>query len=490
MNQAAIAYFCSLMKQRFWIPFLLMLLVFPLLFLVGGGCANILPPSGGPRDSLPPVLLRATPADSTLNFTGKQFQLLFDEYVEIDDPYKNLIISPVPQNMPNVTRKLETISVRLRDDLEPNTTYVFNFGKSIKDLNEGNIFRDFTYVVSTGNYFDSMQLTGSVMLAETGGVDTTLFVLLHRSGEDSALQKEKPRYVTRVDTSGSYRFRYLAPGTYYLYALQDESGAYRYLSPEQQIFAFANEPVQISASTNEAPQLLAYKLPTPPAAASSSTSSQRGGRRDREEKRLRYSTNLKGSQQDLLSAFVLSFDTPIRDLDTSKILFSTDSSFTPVADAFSWTPDSLRKQWTLQHEWKENTYYHLVFAQDFATDTLGQQLLKSDTLSFYSKKKTDYGRINLRFRNLDLESNPVLQFVQNKMVVYSAPLTEAQFTRPLFLPGDYSLRILNDSNGNGIWDPGSFFGGKRQPEVAKPLKRTITVKPGQDFPIEIDVEQE
>ena len=129
MNQAAIAYFCSLMKQRFWIPFLLIAFVTPLVVLVGGGCANILPPSGGPRDSLPPVLLRATPSDSTLNFSGKQIQLLFDEYVEIDDPYKNLIISPVPQTMPNVTRKLETISVRLRDDLEPNTTYVFNFGK-------------------------------------------------------------------------------------------------------------------------------------------------------------------------------------------------------------------------------------------------------------------------------------------------------------------------------------------------------------------------
>lgn len=474
------------MKQRNLIPLFLTGFALVLALFISGGCAHILPPSGGPRDSLAPVLLRATPADSTLRFSGNQIRFLFDEFVEVDDYMKNLIISPLPQNMPTVSRKLETITVRLRDDLEENTTYVFNFGRSIKDLNEGNVFRDFTYVVSTGNYFDSLQYNGSVVMAQNGEVDTTLFVMLHRNLEDSALTTEKPRYVTRVDTSGNFRFRYLAPGTYHLYALKDESGAYRYFSPETQVFAFADSAIEIGHDSLPPARLLAYQVPASKDAVASSSSSS-SGKRVKEEKRLKFSVNLKASQQDLLTPFIMTFEKPLREFDSSKVRFLTDTLFTPIESGFTWTGDSTQTSWTLNYPWKENTLYHLVFDKEFATDTLGQQLLKSDTLSFFSKKVSEYGKIHLRFRNLDLENNPVLQFVQNKEVVYSAPLTEAQFIRPLFLPGEYSLRILRDRNGNGKWDPGEFFGKRIQPEIARPVTRTITVKPGSDFPIDIDV---
>lgn len=474
------------MTKRNIIPLLLTGFVLALVFMVSGGCAHILPPSGGPRDSLPPVLVRATPADSTLRFTGNTIRFLFDEFVEVDNYNKNLIISPLPQTMPTVNRKLETVTVRMRDPLEENTTYVFNFGNSIRDLNEGNIYRNFTYVISTGNYFDSLEYRGSVVMAENGSVDTTLFVMLHRNGADSALTTERPRYVTRVDSLGRFQFRYLAPGTYYLYALGDESGAYRYLNPNQQVFAFADAPVQIGADSLPPARLLAYKVPAPKESVAPAQSS--GNRRgQKEEKRLKYSVSLKGSRQDLLSPFVINFETPLRDFDSSKVQLLTDTTFTPVT-GYNWTADSTRASLTLNTEWKENTLYHLIFDKEFATDTLGQQLLKTDTLSFFSMKISDYGKLSLRFHNLDLDNNPVLQFVLNKEVVYSAPLTEATFVRPLFLPGEYNLRILRDTNGNGKWDPGQFFGERIQPEEARPVKRTITVKPGLDIVIDVDVE--
>ena len=117
---------------------------------MGPGCANIIPPEGGPRDSLAPVLEKATPRDSTRNFTGNRITFQFDEYVEVDNYQQNLIVSPLPKNMPNVTRKLQTITVKFRDSLEENTTYSLNFGKSVKDFTEGNIYRDFTYTFTTG----------------------------------------------------------------------------------------------------------------------------------------------------------------------------------------------------------------------------------------------------------------------------------------------------------------------------------------------------
>src|SRR5690242_11362309 len=91
------------------------------------GCANQIPPTGGPRDSLPPVLLHVAPGDSTLGFTGKKVVLNFNEYVQLDNAQKNVLINPTPKNMPTIEQKLRTISVTLRDTLEENTTYTIDF---------------------------------------------------------------------------------------------------------------------------------------------------------------------------------------------------------------------------------------------------------------------------------------------------------------------------------------------------------------------------
>lgn len=473
------------MRVKAILSFLALSIVLLSMLTGSQGCANIMPPTGGPRDSLPPVLLKATPRDSTLHFNSRQITLVFDEYVEIDDYYKNLIISPVPKSMPAVSRKLETISVRLKDDLEPNTTYTLDFGRSVKDVNEGNIYKNFTYIFSTGDYFDSLQFKGKVILAETGGVDSTLTVMLHRSGEDTLLRNEKPRYVTRVNPKGEFHFHNLAPGTYYAYALKDESGSYRYFGGSDVLFAFADSAVVVGSATSDL-TLYAYAVKKEKAQDEPVTSSggSRGGATD---KRLKFAVNLLGSQQDLLSPFIFTFQNPVRRFDTTKIRVSTDSSYTPLAGATTWESDSTGRKWSFNPAWKPNTLYHIIMEKDFATDSLGYQLLKADTVSFFSKNTTDYGKLNLQFQNLDLSRHPVLQFIQNNQIVASYPLTAATFTRDLFLPGEYNLRILEDENQNGIWDPGSFFGTRRQPEKVRPLVRTINIKPNLDIPIEIDV---
>jgi hypothetical protein len=88
-------------------------------------------------------------------------------------------------------------------------------------------------------------------------------------------------------------------------------------------------------------------------------------------------------------------------------------------------------------------------------------------------------------RNLDLSKNPVLIFLTNNAIYKSYPLSSTEFSSPLFLPGEYELRILYDENKNGKWDPGQFFGKHQQPEIAKPVGRKITVKPGWQNEFEI-----
>jgi len=131
-------------------------------------------------------------------------------------------MSPVPKSEPEIESKLKTVTIRLRDTLEANTTYTLNFGNAVRDVNESNIARNFTYIFSTGSTFDSLTLSGKVILAANGKVDSTLVVMLHKNGDDSAVVNEKPRYLARLDSSGNFRFRNLPWGTFYIYALQDQ----------------------------------------------------------------------------------------------------------------------------------------------------------------------------------------------------------------------------------------------------------------------------
>jgi len=153
------------------------------------GCGQVGMPTGGPKDSIPPKLVSASPAMSSTNFKGNKITLNFNEYVEVKEAQTNVMISPFPKKNPSVDHKLRTVTVKLKDSLLPNTTYSINFGNAIVDINEGNPLKDFTYVFSTGNQIDSFMLLGKVLIAETGKADSTLIAMLYRNADASAVQK-------------------------------------------------------------------------------------------------------------------------------------------------------------------------------------------------------------------------------------------------------------------------------------------------------------
>lgn len=394
-------------------------------------------------------------------------------------------MSPVPKQEPEIESKLKILTIRLRDTLEPNTTYTLNFGNAIKDVNEGNIARNFTYIFSTGRTFDSLTLSGKVLLAASGKVDTTLVVMLHKNGDDSAVVNEKPRYLTRLDSSGNFRFRNLPWGTFYIYALQDQGGSHRYQS-EKQLFAFADSAITLQ--NNNRPVLLyAYAEAAStagPAAPRPQLATRPKPSANASEKRLKIQTNVNGGQMDLLDSLSLSFEQPLKKLDTSLIHFSSDTSFTPIPN-YHILVDTTMKKLSLQYAWKENTQYNLIIEKDFAQDTLGRALLKTDTLKFKTKKTTDYGTVRIRFKNFNPSVNPVLLFVQNDNVIRSFPLAGPQLNQSIFPPGEYELRVLYDRNKNGKWDPGQFFGKHIQPELVKPVGRKVTIKSNWDNEFDI-----
>ena len=442
------------------------------------GCANIIPPGGGPRDTLPPVLITAIPHDSTTNYTGNRIVLTFNEYVNIENVLENVLISPTPTNNPVIDYKLRNITVKLRDTLEPNTTYSINFGNAIKDVNEGNVFKDFTYVFSTGDRLDENTLSGKIILAETGKVDSTLIAVLHRNLYDSAVEKERPRFIARLDGKGNFNFRNLPSGTYRLYAIPNEYS--RHYDDTTKPFAFANDPISLDSNLQNV-TLYAFqkiKIATPKTSGSATAPASK-------DKQLRFSTGMQGGSLDILEPFKLDFNRKITAFDSTKIRL-TDKDFAGVP-GYSIRPDTNQTTFVIQHTWPLNTTYNLVIEKDAFADSAGITLTKNDTIRIFTKKEEDYGSLKIRFNNLDLTRNPVLQLVQNDQLALSSPLTEKEWYRKLLKPGAYQLRILFDTNKNGKWDTGEFLNGRRQPEIVRDLDIQIDVRANWDNEKEISL---
>ena len=460
--------------------------------MLGTGCANIVPPLGGPRDSIPPKLVFVTPRDSSKNFTANKIVFNFNEYIDPKDVRTEFIVSPVPKLEPIVDAKLRTLTIRIKDTLQPNTTYSFNFGNAIRDVNEGNILRGFTYVFSTGRYIDSMTFTGNVLVANTGKADSTLIVMLHKNLDDSAVVKEKPRYVARVDSLGRFRFRYLEPGTYALYAMKDDGGTRRYLSSAS-LFAFSDTPVVIAQGTPSS-TLYAFVEPDTSRKTPTKSSNTKGANtlkpekeKDKEkDKRLQVQFNVSNGEFDILDTMKITFATPLKTFDSTLIGFTNDD-YTPIdPTTYRFRRDTTNKIFSILYAWPTDTKYHMILPREFAEDTAGRKLLKTDTLNFRTKKDIEYGEVRIRILNLDVKKKPVLQFVVSDNVKYSFPFKNGkEFRQLLFAPGEYELRILYDTNGNGVWDAGHFFGNHRQPEQVVPIKKKLTVKANWDNDVDI-----
>jgi len=469
---------------------LLYFVFFPLLIIgaiAHSGCANIIPPTGGPKDTIPPILVTVNPHDTSTNFKGNKIVFNFNEYVDGKDIRTELIVSPVPKVEPITDAKLKTITIKLKDTLEPNTTYSLQFYKGVKDVNEGNVLRNFTYVFSTGKHIDSGRFSGNVVVAMTGKVDSSVVVMLHKKFDDSAVVKERPRYITRVDSTGRFLFRFIEPGRYALYAMKDEGGSHKYLS-KSQLFAFSDSPVVISQNTPPT-TLYAYSesADTKPAAKSGSSTTPaakpptKSTKAKEKDKRLQVETNTTNGAFDVLDTFRLKFATGLKAFDSTLIRF-TDENFKDInLKQYRFVRDTSNKIFYLFYPWPMDTKFNLILAKSFAADSAGRKLLKDDTIAFHTKKDIEYGEIRIRVFNLDLSRHPVLLMLQADVVKYAFPFGKRKEIRQLlFRPGEYDLRILYDLNDNGKWDPGSFFGKRRQPEKVTPIRQKFTVKANWD----------
>lgn len=213
------------------------------------GCASIQSPTGGPRDTIQPAIVKELPKNLSRNFSSKKIEIEFDEFIKLSNEFTEISITPALDIPPSFKAKKELLTIEFQQELEKNTTYTINFGKAIADVNESNILKNYTYVFSTGNEIDSLSIQGSVINALTKEKvkETTVFIL--PLSQDSIFGKKKASFYTTTDTSGKFRLSNLREDTYRVYALNEQGGGDRIFNSSNEEIGFLTNPLKLNKDT-------------------------------------------------------------------------------------------------------------------------------------------------------------------------------------------------------------------------------------------------
>ena len=498
-----------------------------LLLLMTVKCAKRASPTGGPRDSIPPVLVNATPKLNTTFFDKEGFTLTFDEYVTLKDVSKQLIVSPPLSSSQYkvypTTGASKKISLVLNDSLMDNTTYTFNFGESIIDFNEGNPTPFLTYTLSTGATIDSLYIKGKVTDAFEKDTETFISLQLYPVDsiyKDSTIYTQKPLYVTSTLDTTVYRFQNLRAGKYNLIALQDLAGNYLFDQGVDKI-GFVNQLIELpqdsiidlrlfKEKTNfswDAPYFindhhvaLAYygEYEAQPYKMISEVPSTFESlvTKNREKDSLNFW--FKGATLDSIK-----FELEIRDTLRTKTAFLKE----PIEDSLvisQFTKGTLRlknlfelssnlpvttvdnsrllvtnvdtvpipAQLKIMENYDRIAIDFEVLPNDRYTVTLYPNALEDfwgrthDTLVYRTstKKIEDYGNIYLRVQH-DSPHPYLIELLNNNKVVrrYDSLVPGNNYSFELLDAGKYTVRLIEDANNNKLWDTGDYL-EKIQPE--------------------------
>ena len=500
------------------------LLYIPIVFLFllsFTDCAKKGRPSGGLRDTIAPVILRSAPENFTTNFKNNEIRITFDEFIKLKDISKELIISPPLKYTPVITplSVSKVLKIKILDTLKDNTTYSFNFGNSILDNNEGNLFPNYKYVFSTGSYIDSLTLKGTAidaLLPETDFPTTVALYQVDQSYKDSLVFLEKPTYITTtINETNNFELSNLKQGTYQLIALKEQTRNYTF-QPKTDKIGFYKDLISIPTDSlfelrlfKEVPD---FKPTRPKLESSNRISFGYQGKTDnyqitlltQMEDDFQYQV-LKQPGRDTLNFWFkpkvtkdsLVFVTKNKlQIDTTTVrfreLYSDSLRLTAINDrlislgdtlklkantplvAISSekisvvTKDSLAIDFVAQINTKENAaqivfdkqeeqLYSITLRNGALTDYLSNT---NDSIVYRQQVKpiADFASLNLTLDNAD-EFPLLIELIDEKFKVVKQTYLEAN--APVFFehinPGKYFIRLIVDQNKNKVWDPGNFL---------------------------------
>lgn len=226
-------------------------------------CANTSgAPTGGPKDSIPPVIIAAIPDTNSRNVptVKTQIVLTFNEYVQLKEANKNIFLSPPQQKAPKTKIKGKSVVITFPEDLDSNRTYALNFGSSLADNNEGNPIENYVYSFSTGNTLDSMLISGTILDNETLLPVKGVSVALYEQPTDSCMMNSLPSAISRSDDWGYFCVRNLKPVPYAIYAFKDEIANHKYDSGTEMVGFLDSMETPTTVMHPGLPQLGMYSM--------------------------------------------------------------------------------------------------------------------------------------------------------------------------------------------------------------------------------------
>jgi len=227
--------------------------------LIVYSCANIVPPSGGPKDVIPPRVIKCVPENRSVRYDAKQIRIDFDEYIQLKNLNSELLVSPPMELMPDVSVRGKSLVIKIADTLKAHTTYNFYFGNSVVDITEGNSLSNFQYVFSTGDFVDSLSIKGFVNEAFDLKPAEGVFVMLYDSIADTVPYFQRPLYLTRTDKTGYFELNNLRDTLYKIFVLKDANSNLLFDLPYEKI-AFADSAVEIDAKTDSTLKIFFEKV--------------------------------------------------------------------------------------------------------------------------------------------------------------------------------------------------------------------------------------
>lgn len=211
-------------------------------------CASPSSPTGGPRDTIPPKLLIAEPELQCTNYNGKTITLTFDERIKTTKLKEQLIITPLTTSKYDVVVKKNILKITFEQPFNDSTTYTLNFRESIQDLTEGNPTKNNKITFSTGNFIDSLSITGYVKDHLTYDTLKNIVVGLYRAQDTVTIYNGSPYYFTEVDEKGKYLIENIKNGKYLLYAFLDENKNLK-LETNKEAYSFFKDTLSLDSGT-------------------------------------------------------------------------------------------------------------------------------------------------------------------------------------------------------------------------------------------------
>ncbi len=241
--------------------------IIPIAIIIGStmfshSCANTqTPPSGGPKDTIPPVIEEIYPllGQTQVPVHKTQLKIEFNEYVQVKDP-KSLYLSPPLEKAPKFKMKGKSVIIYFENDLDSNRTYTMDLTNAIGDNNEGNMFPGFTMVFSTGDKIDSMMVTGIVQDCNSLKPLKGATVMMYKDHADSAIFLKRPDAAVKTDEWGFFSIRNIQDTVYRMYAIIDENNNNMYDAETEKV-AFVDSLVKPVTVVNESlPELQKYDM--------------------------------------------------------------------------------------------------------------------------------------------------------------------------------------------------------------------------------------